>query len=150
MQRRSPFLTPIQEIALNLIFVVMGENRFNRSYEEYVGIAARLPPLKVLKSKLDELLQHLHRCSGCNGVLLAEICRFKAGDQIITYEPYPKTISYETIRIALVNSGMRKPRWENVRRSRPLRSRADRSASAIRRQRAPSQATTSEVVGRRR
>jgi hypothetical protein len=114
MRRRSQFPTPIQDIALNAIFAVMGEERINRSHEEYMDIAARLPPLKVLKSKVDERLQHLHRCSGCNGVLLPEICRFKAGDRIITYEPYPKKISHQTIRTALVIAGMRKPRWEKT------------------------------------
>ena len=112
MQKRSQFPTPIQDIALNLIFAEMDEERINRSDDEYRDIAARVPPLKALKHKLDERLQHLHRCSGCNGVPLPEICRFKAGDKIITYEPYPKTISYETIRMALEIAGMRKPRWK--------------------------------------
>ena|SRR5271166_3191395 len=116
---RSPrqFPTPIQDIALNLAFAVMGEGRINRSYEEYMAIAARLPPLKLLTFKINQLLQELHKCDGCDGIRLPEICRFKAGDQRWDYEPYPKEISYETVRAALEHSGMRQPRW---RKAKPL------------------------------
>jgi hypothetical protein len=51
MSNRRKFTTPIQEIALNLIFVVMSENRINRTYDEYMAIAARLPALKILTFK---------------------------------------------------------------------------------------------------
>jgi len=111
MKQRPQVVTPIQNVALNQIFAVMGEERINRSIDEYMDVVARLPPLKVLKHKVDERLQHLHDCSGCNGFLLPKICRFKAGDQIISYEPYPTEISRETIRVALEIAGMRKPRW---------------------------------------
>jgi hypothetical protein len=111
MKKRPQFPTPIQDIALNLIFAVTGEERINRTYGEYMAIAARLPPLKLLTFKINRLLQERHRCDGCNGVRLPQLCRFKAGDQRITYEPYPKAISSETVRTALEISGMRKPRW---------------------------------------
>ena len=111
MNKRSQFPTPIQDIALNLIFVMMGEGRINRTYDEYMAIAARLPPLKILTFEVNRLLQELHRCDGCNEVRLPQLCRFNAGDQKITYEPYPKAISYDTVRKALEIAGMRKPRW---------------------------------------
>jgi hypothetical protein len=110
---RSPALpTPIQNIALNLIFAIMGERRINRSFSEYMAVAAKLPPLKVLTFKVNQMLRHLHECNGGDGLRLPEICRFKAGDQLVTYESYPKTISYETVRAALEVSGMRSPRWQ--------------------------------------
>ncbi len=99
--------TPFQDIALNLAFRVMGECRFNRTYQEYMDIAARLPPLKVLVHKINEQLQELHND---DGIRLPEICRFKARDERYTYGKYPREISYETVRAALVISGMRKPR----------------------------------------
>jgi len=111
MSNHPQFPTPIEDIALNLIFAAMGEGRINRTYDEYMAIAARLPPLKVLTFKINKLLQELHKCDGCNGVGLPELCRFKAGDEIITYEPYPKSISYQTVRTALEHLGMREPRW---------------------------------------
>ena len=105
------FLTPIQKIALRLTFAYMGESQINRTYDEYMAIAARLPPLKQLEFEINRLLRHLHECDGCNGAWLPELCGFKAGHTRWTYEPYPKTISYETIRAALEISGMRRPRW---------------------------------------
>jgi hypothetical protein len=114
MSKRPQFPTPIQDIAINLTFAVMGERRVNRTYDEYMAIAARLPPLKVLTFKINQLLQQRHKCNGCNGFLLPQLCRFKAGDQRITYEPYPKAISYQTVRTALEILGMREPRWQKA------------------------------------
>jgi hypothetical protein len=116
MNKRPQFPTPIQDIALNLVFAVMGERRINRTYEEYMAIAARLPPLKVLTSAINQMLQQAHRSNNeCNGFVLPQLCRFKGGDQRVTYEPYPKTISKETVREALEVAGMREPRWRKPR-----------------------------------
>jgi hypothetical protein len=110
----GPFPTPIQDIALNLVFDVRSECRFNRTYEAYMDIAAQLPPLKVLVHKINERLQEinerLQELHKTVGDPLPEICRFKAGDERIIYEPFPKKISIETLRAALVISEMRKPR----------------------------------------
>ena len=114
MSKHPQFPTPIQDIALNLTFVVMGEKRINRTYDEYMAIAERLPPLKVLTFKINQLLEQLYKCHGCNGVLLPQLCKFKAGDQRTIYEPYPKTISSVTVRTALAITGMRKPRWRKA------------------------------------
>jgi hypothetical protein len=111
MSNPPQFPTPIQEIALNLMFAVMRERRINRTHKEYMAIAANLPPLKVLTSETNRFLQHMNKCSGCAGVLLPELCRFQAGHRRIVYEPYPKRISYETVRAALEIAGMRQPRW---------------------------------------
>jgi hypothetical protein len=70
MGKHSQFPTPIQNIALHLIFAVMGEDRINRTYDEYMAIAARLPPLKELTFKVNRMLQELHKCNGCDGVFL--------------------------------------------------------------------------------
>jgi hypothetical protein len=47
MTKRPHFPTPIQDIALNLTFAVMREKRINRTYDEYMAIAARLPPVCI-------------------------------------------------------------------------------------------------------
>jgi hypothetical protein len=109
------FPTPVENIALDLIFAVMGERRYNRTYAEYMAIAKNLPPLKVLTFKINQLLQQMHKCNGCNGFFLYEICGFKRGDQWITYRAYPKAISIETVRTALEVCGMRPPRWRRDR-----------------------------------
>ena len=107
MPRTMKLPTPIQDIALNLVFDEIGECRFNRTYQAYMDIAAQLPPLKVLVHKINKRLQRLHETHNDR---LPEICRFKAGDERISYEPFPTKISYETLRAALVISGMREPR----------------------------------------
>jgi hypothetical protein len=113
--QRPQFPTPIQDIALNLAFAVLGERRLNRTYSEYMTIAAKLPPLKVLTFKINEFLRQLNKCDGCNGVRLPELCRFRAGDQRVVFEPYPNHISYETVRTALEISGMREARWRKAK-----------------------------------
>jgi len=106
MNRQQRFCTAVQDIALNLIFTVLGERRVNRTREEYEAIVASLPPLKVLTFEVNETLKR----SACSGVPLPQICRFRAGDERYTYEDYPSHISYETVRAALEVSGLRRAR----------------------------------------
>ena len=61
MTRKQIGPTVIQDIALNLVFSVMGERRINRTQQEYAAIAAKLPPLKVLSFKVNQLLQSIHQ-----------------------------------------------------------------------------------------
>lgn len=107
MKPRATTLTPIQNLALELVFEVMGEQRLNRRYDEYMAIAARLPPLKVLHFKVNERLKELHKSERDR---LYEICLYKPCDLRIRYRSMPTTISYETLRAALTDSGMRPPR----------------------------------------
>ena len=106
MNRQQRFCTAVQDIALNLIFTVLGERRVNRTREEYEAIVASLPPLKVLTFEVNETLKR----SACSGIPLPQICRFRAGDERYTYEDYPSHISYETVRAALEVSGLRRAR----------------------------------------
>src|SRR5689334_15348268 len=106
-------LTPIQNLAVNLVFEVLGEKRENRTAQEYRDIAARLPALKMLEFKINERLKELHTTDRHR---LYEICRFQAGDERYQYEPLPTEISYETLRAALTIAGLRMP--EPRRKSR--------------------------------
>ena len=98
--------TPIENIVLDVAFDLIGESRINRTHDEYVQIAARLPPLKVLHSQINDRLREI----GAKGDAPYEICRFKAGDQYYKYEPFPVSVSLETVRNALTVAGMRKKR----------------------------------------
>ena len=102
-----PFLTPIQDIAINLVFRVMGEQRRDRTLAEYAAIAAKLRPLKKLVHEVNELLEWMHQRSVDSGIPLPVLLPFKAGDERIFYEPYPRKISYETVRKALEVFGLR-------------------------------------------
>jgi hypothetical protein len=107
-KRRLP--TPIQDIALNLVFTVMGESRINRTQQEYAAIAVKIPALKALAFEINELLKWMHKRSACSGIQLPQLCRFEAGDEYWIYEDYPRHISLETVRAALVVAGLRSPR----------------------------------------
>jgi hypothetical protein len=104
---KTRFPTPEENIALSLIFEWLGESPINRTMEEYMDIASRLPPLKVLHGIVEQRLRKLHT----SGQPLYEICDFRKGDRSHWYRPFPKRISLETIRTALNVSGMREPRW---------------------------------------
>ena len=105
------FPTSLENIALNLIFDFMGERRINRTFGEDMKIAAALPPLKVLHSAVNQRLSKI----AATGTAPYEICRFRPGDKIVEYEPFPTSISIQTIRTALIVSGMRQPRWKRSR-----------------------------------
>jgi hypothetical protein len=107
----DPFPTPIENIALNLAFEYAGEYRYNRTSDEYMRIAANLPPLKVLHYHVNERLKEIQE----SGSAPYQICRFRAGDKRVVYEDYPTSISIEVLRTALNKSGMRVPR----RRAQP-------------------------------
>ena len=106
-ERKLGELTHVENIALSLVFGALGEQQINRSAYEYAKIAQSLPPLKILhhlvNKKLRERLQSSQYAN-------REICRFKAGDRVIRFEPYPRSISIETLRSALNWSAMRQPR----------------------------------------
>ena len=81
-----------------------------------MSIATRLPPTKKLLHQINARLKELHE----TGVLRhREICRFKAGDRRAVYEPYPKTISYETLQgTAYVRSTIHMPSMLAARNGR--------------------------------
>jgi hypothetical protein len=115
MSTKQQFPTPIQDIALNLVFTIIGERRINRTRQEYAAIASKLPALKVLVHKVNEQLAWMHKSSTRSGILLPQLCRFKAGDERYIYEYYPRKISLETIRAALTVSGLRSPRGKTAK-----------------------------------
>jgi hypothetical protein len=104
--KMDPFPTPIENVALNFAFEHVGESRYNRTTDEYIRIAAKLPPLKLLHYHINERLKKIHD----SGSVPYQICRFRAGDKRIVYEDYPKSVSIEVLRAALIKSGMRMPR----------------------------------------
>jgi hypothetical protein len=98
--------TSAQNIALNLIFEFLGESRINRTYEEYMQIAAGLPANECLHAYVNQRLREIE----VSGNPPYEICHFRAGDRKAWYKPFPTSISLETVRTALLVSGMRESR----------------------------------------
>ena len=103
-------VTSKERIALIIISHWMGETFANRTSEEYVRIAGRLPKLDALHAYVNETLADMAR----RQVPVYEICYFRAGDRSIWYEEFPTSLSKETVRSALVKSGF----WQLRRQSR--------------------------------
>jgi hypothetical protein len=98
----SLFPTSAENIALDLIFHWLGEERCNRTMDEYRSIAKRLPKLEALHAYVNEMLGDLARA----GRAPFQICHFKKGDKYIKFVDFPTSVSRETVRLALVKSGM--------------------------------------------
>lgn len=96
------FLTSKENIALNFAFQWQGESRINRTPAEYLAIAKKLPAVEALFVYINKELAKIH----ASGKPPYEICYFKRGDRGHWYEPYPRSLSRETIRKALKKSGM--------------------------------------------
>lgn len=67
MSKKPQFPTAIQNVAINLVFAVLSEQRCNRSQKEYQAIMAKLSPLKILIHKINDLLTQLHEHSKKTG-----------------------------------------------------------------------------------
>jgi len=108
---RSP--RPLEELALDLLFESYGEDRYGRSSEDYARLSALVPSLKEAHFRVNERLQQ-ENSSGQQR--WRSICRFKAGDISPRYEPFPTSISIDTIRNALNYSGFRVAKWQKPAR----------------------------------
>lgn len=110
----SPFLTPREGIALDLIFACLGESRINRTFGEYAAIASRAPKLSALRRAINRYLRRM----AASGYRPFEICTFKLGDRYYRHEKFPTSLSIETIRLAWVKSGMRELQKMHKRRTK--------------------------------
>ena len=101
----SKFPTSRENLAISIAFDLLGESRYNRTHEEYMAIAARLPPLKKLHGIINDRLAEISK----SGIPQDKICHFKTGDEYIHYKDFPTSLSLETVRSALTKIGMREP-----------------------------------------
>jgi hypothetical protein len=99
----SPFLTSKENIVVILIYGWLGESRLNRTYDEYMEIAARFPKVAACHAYVNERLREM----AADGFAPYQICYFKAGDWYPWYEEFPTSLSMETVRTALLKMGMR-------------------------------------------
>jgi hypothetical protein len=103
-------ITSKERIALSIISHWMGETFANRSWEDYVRIACRMPKLDALHAHVNETLSDLAK----RQVPVPEICYFRAEDRSIWYAKFPTSLSKETVRSALIKSGFWQLRRENL------------------------------------
>jgi hypothetical protein len=97
--------TAIQSLAVSLLLNAMGEDPYNRTPEDYTEIKSRIPKnLKVVRHLVNE---RLARFATTEEFRRSRFCRFRAGDRVVREEPYPTSISVETIRQGLVLYGWR-------------------------------------------
>lgn len=89
--------TSKESIAIDMIMDLIGECRFNRTYQEYIDIGARLPKIETAFVYVNARLKKLAN----SGQAPYEICPFKKGDCGHYYLPYPTSLSRETVRRAI-------------------------------------------------
>jgi hypothetical protein len=89
--------TSKEGIAIDLILESLGETRFNRTMLEYIHIESRLPKIEAAFADVNAKLAELAK----SGRAPYEICNFKKGDVGHFYEPFPTSLSRETIRKAI-------------------------------------------------
>jgi hypothetical protein len=96
-----------QSFAISLLYRALGVSLSGRG-EEFESIAELIPTsLKRAHGLINDELAKCWRSGELNNV---QRCRFKAGHPIVRYESYPKSLSIETVRKALINYGWRLPR----------------------------------------
>ena len=112
------FLTPKENLALELIFGVLGESSANciadawNTTGKYIAVAKRAPKLSALHAEVNRTLREM----AAGGFAPYEICTFKRGDRYYRYEKFPTSLSIETIRKAWAKSGMRELQRHHKRR----------------------------------
>jgi hypothetical protein len=89
--------TSKEDIALTLIFGFLGESRYDRTMAEYFEIEARLPKVEAALAFVNSHLGKIPKA----GYAPYEICYCKKGDYDHSYEPFPTSLSKETIRKAI-------------------------------------------------
>jgi hypothetical protein len=113
----SPFLTSKENIVIDIAFGWLGESRINRSRDEYMDIASRIPNLEALHDIVNEHLRSMAKA----GFAPFEICYFKGGDRGHWYEKFPESLSLETVRKAWLKKELkaehRKMKCNNKARS---------------------------------
>jgi hypothetical protein len=103
----NPFPTSKENIVIDLVFEWLGESRINRTQAEYDAIIARVPKDEAVHAYVSEKL----RLMASDGAARYEICYFKRGDRRKPwYEAFPTSLSRETVRTALIKSGLRPKR----------------------------------------
>ncbi|MBR0719113.1 hypothetical protein [Bradyrhizobium liaoningense] len=103
-----PQRMPLEELAVDLLFEALGEDRYNRSMLEYAYLISLIPPLKEAIHLVNQRLQQLNETGQQR---FSAICYFKSGDLAPRYVPFPSKISIETLRMGLLRLGFRTPKW---------------------------------------
>jgi hypothetical protein len=99
----TDFPTSVHNIVINLLYEWLGETRFNRSWDDYISIAQRVPKVDAVHAYINQRLQEF---KAAGKPPFDAICYVKMGDKGIWYKPYPSSISRETVRQALQRSGL--------------------------------------------
>ena len=108
------FLTSKENIVIDIAFGWLGESRINRTREDYMTIASRVPNLTALHDIVNDTLRKMAKVDFAP----FEICYFKAGDRGHWYEKFPQSLSLETVRKAWLKSGMKELKAEHQKMQR--------------------------------
>ena len=98
---------PHEELVLDLVFESYGESRYNRTSAEYEQLSTLVTNIKDVHYRVNKRLQEYKKSGQPRS---SAIVYFKAGDLKPRYEPFPETISMQTVRTALIFAGFREPK----------------------------------------
>jgi hypothetical protein len=96
------FLTSKENIVVNLLYEWLGEARVNRTMQEYIAIASRMPKTEAVYEYVNQRLREI----ADRGDARYQICYFKPSDRYLWYADFPTSLSMETVRMALKKSGL--------------------------------------------
>lgn len=96
------FLTSRENIVIDLLFEWLSEARINRTMQDYLAIALRVPKTEAVHAYVNQRLREM----AAAGHAPYQICYFKVKDRYPWYAPYPTSISIETVRLALKKFGI--------------------------------------------
>jgi len=94
---------PSEVIILSILHEIYNPTGKELSLREFIEIADKLPPLKVIHGQINDWLKKRPVETGINGTVLY----LNAGDLQHRTAQYPRAVSLEAVRTALENSGFR-------------------------------------------
>ena len=98
----NPFLTSKEWIVIRLLFEWLGESPANRTLAEYIAIAKRVPKLFAIHAYVNQRLAEI--ADAGNAPYL--ISYFRPGDCSTWYADFPRSLSIETVRMAVKKFGI--------------------------------------------
>ena len=93
----TPHLTSVENIVITILFHWLGEDRNNRTFDEYMAIGCRVPKIEAVHAYVNEQLKRLAE----SGKQPYGICDFRTEDRRIWYRDFPRSVSREPVRTAL-------------------------------------------------
>jgi hypothetical protein len=98
----SPFPTSSERIVIDILMEWLGESSLNRTPQEYITIAQKVPKPAAVHAYVNQRLAEIAATNSAP----YRICHFKCGDRYVWFAEFPKSVSLETVRTAINKFGV--------------------------------------------